>query len=307
MNAPQRARDVEFVEPPPLPNWLLRELPFHRRAARVGEHQVHFIDHQSHREHVVLMIHGNPTWSYLWRNVIQALSGHPVRVIAPDLVGLGLSSKPRDPDVHTLAHHIDVQTALIRALDVRRLTLVGQDWGGPIVTGVGYNLSDRVHSMVFGNTSVLGPRHFKATAFHRFSNVPLLSEAAFYGAAMPIPLLWTAQGDPKSIGPRRLRAYAYPYRKLRDRTALLALARMVPTCEEHPSVPILRTVGDWVTSFRGPASLVWGLRDPILGRALPRIHAALPQAVVHETQAGHFLQEEVPELIAAEILRVVGA
>jgi len=306
-HAKRRTRPVEFVEPPSLPPWLGKQLPWRRRVARIGEHKVHFIDHQDHRDHAVLLMHGNPTWSYLWRKVIHALSGHPVRIIAPDLVGLGLSSKPRDVGFHTLADHIQIQTALVRALNVKTLTIVGQDWGGPIVSGVGYNLSDRLHGIVYGNTGVLPPKHFKATAFHQFSHTPVVSDLVFRSTLFPVPVMWTTQGDKTSIGPRELRAYAYPFGKLADRAAPLALARMVPTYESHPAVEIFQNVGSWVASWRGPASLVWGLRDPILGRALKRLAEALPQAVVRETQAGHFLQEEVPEMLAEEILRVVAS
>ena len=296
---------TEFIEPPTLPGWLQSQLPWRRRVARIGDHNVHFIDHQAHREHAVLLMHGNPTWSYLWRKVIHALSGQPVRIIAPDLVGLGLSSKPRSGDFHQLANHIDVQTALIRSLHVERLTIVGQDWGGPIVAGVGHNLSDQLHGMVFANTAVLPPRRFKATAFHRFSNLPWLSDAVFKGLNFPIPVLWTTQGERRSIGLRQTRGYAYPLRRIKDRAAPLALARMVPTALDHPSVETLSIVGRWLSQWRGPSALVWGTRDPILGRALKHHREVLKGAKVYETNAGHFLQEEVPEVLAQAIMEVV--
>jgi len=79
----------------------------------------------------------------------------------------------------------------------------------------------------------------------------------------------------------------------------------VPTSEAHPSTALLDAIGGFIAADRGPIELVWGLRDPILGRALGRHHRALPQARVTETQAGHFLQEQVPEELARAILRVV--
>jgi len=79
---------------------------------------------------------------------------------------------------------------------------------------------------------------------------------------------------------------------------------MVPNTEDHPSVAEMDRIGAWVSGWQGPAALVWGLRDPILGRALRRHRAALPQARVWETQAGHFLQEEVPEVLAEAIREV---
>jgi len=88
--------------------------------------------------------------------------------------------------------------------------------------------------------------------------------------------------------------------------APLALARMVPDGPEHPSLPALREIDGWVRAFEGPAALVWGLKDPILGRGLRRHREVLCQASVVETQAGHCLQEEVPEKLALAILEVVG-
>lgn len=295
---------VEFVEPPPLPSWLARQMPWRRRTARIGPHRVHFVDHQAHREHAVLLMHGHPTWSYLWRKVIARLSGQPVRIIAPDLVGLGFSSKPEKPGFHSLATHIEIQTALVRALDLKSVTIVGQDWGGPVVTGVGYNIADRVRGIVLGNTAVVRPRHFKSTPFHRFSQLPVVSDLVLRELLMPVPVLWSVQGDRGSIGPAEMRAYAYPLRHRKDRAAMVALPRMVPNGPNHPTVGVLDTVGAWLKTVDHPASLVWGLKDPILGRSLGATRRTLPHAVVHETGAGHFLQEEVPDLLAREILRV---
>ncbi|MCW8985000.1 MAG: alpha/beta fold hydrolase, partial [Thermoanaerobaculales bacterium] len=93
----------EFLPPPSLPSWLLEELPFNRRVFADGGHTIHFIDEGEGPP--ILLQHGNPTWSFLWRKVIRILARERVRIIAPDLVGLGLSSKPRDPKIHTLDFH----------------------------------------------------------------------------------------------------------------------------------------------------------------------------------------------------------
>jgi haloalkane dehalogenase len=135
--------------------------------------------------------------------------------------------------------------------------------------------------------------------------MPLVGELLFRVLNFPLPVLHRVQGDPHSIGPAEKRAYRYPLRKLRDRTAPLALARMVPTSLDHPSVEPLRQVEAWAGSFSGPVRLVWGLADPIMGRSLKSMRRLFPTASVVETQAGHFLQEEVPEALAEAILAVV--
>jgi haloalkane dehalogenase len=254
------------------------------------------------------MLHGNPTWSFLWRKVIARVAPNGVRVIAPDLLGLGLSDKPRDFAAHTLDNHVSTMLRLVEALDLDDITIAGQDWGGPIAAGVAARAPHRVRGAVFGNTAVLRPKSpIRTTWFHRLSHVPVVSNVVFRGFNFPIPILPRVQGDPKSIGRFERRAYGYPLRRFRDRIAPLALARMVPNLPDHPSLRVLDETEGWARAFRGPVALVWGLRDPILGRALHRMRQTFPHARVTETQAGHFLQEEVPDELAAAILDVTKA
>ncbi len=293
-----------LADPPPLPDFLADAMPFRRRVADLGEHRLHLVDQGTH-ETTVLLVHGNPTWSFLWRKVIRGL-GSDLRVVAPDLLGFGLSDKPRRTRDHDLEGHVDRLCRLVEHLDLQRLVLVGQDWGGPIAAGVGERLRDRVAGVVFANTSVLRPkRPFRSKAFHRFSHLPLISDLAFRGLGFPLRALHRAQGDPASIGRLEARAYRWPFRRLRDRAGPLALARMVPDAETHPTTSPMDRIGAWVEAWEGPAALVWGLRDPILGRALRRHQRALPQARVWESEAGHFLQEEVPELLVEAIRSVL--
>lgn len=292
-----------FEDAPALPDWLGAEMPWNRRAARVEGTRIHFIDHGTGPS--VLLMHGNPTWSFVWRKVIRAL-GDNVRVIAPDMPGFGLSGKPLRVRDHSLDQNIRLMGKLVDALALPEVTLVGQDWGGPVAAGVGARCETRIHGMVFANTSVIRPhRPFRPKAFHRFSHIPLLSDAAFRLGNFPVPWLNRVQGDKHSIDAVAMRAYAWPFRHVWDRAAPLALARMVPDSDTHDSTSTLDEMGAWVEGFTGPTTLVWGMRDPILGRALRRHREALPHAEVIETQAGHFLQEEVPEVLAEAIRGVV--
>lgn len=266
------------------------------------------VDHGPRDALAVLLVHGNPTWSYLWRKVMRELEGEPLRLIAPDLLGFGTSAKPRRASDHQLAMHVDHVASLVEALDVRRFIAVGQDWGGPVACGTAERLRERVHGLVIGNTAVLKPaRPFRPKAFHRFSHLPVLSDAVFRGLMFPIPVLSQVQGDRRSLGPRQLAAYAWPFLNPLDRAGALGMARMVPNREAHPTTAVMDRVGAYVESFEGPAALVWAHRDPILGRGLRRHQEALPQASVRECDAGHFSQEEVPELWAAAIREVAEA
>jgi haloalkane dehalogenase len=295
---------TQFLAAPTLPPWLEAELPFNRRVFADAGHTIHFIDEGEGP--AILLLHGNPTWCYLWRKVIRILAKDDVRIIAPDLVGLGLSDKPRDPAIHTLDFHAARISALVEALDLHDLTIAGQDWGGPIVAVTAARNPDRIRGAVFGNTSIRVPdRPPRVTPFHRFSRAPVISDLAFRHLNLLVRNLHRAQGDRASIGPSQRRAYLHPFRKLKDRTAPLALARLVPTDLSSPTFRTLQEADDWARSFEGPVRLVWGLADPILGRTIHGMKKLFPDAEVTETTAGHFLQEEVPKEFAEAILKTV--
>jgi haloalkane dehalogenase len=134
--------------------------------------------------------------------------------------------------------------------------------------------------------------------------MPVVSDAIFRLGGFPQNVLTLTQGNPRSILGKVSRAYRYPLRRIRDRIAPLALARMVPDSHEHQTIAALEECQAFVEGYRGPAAIVWGDRDPILGRVRRHIESLLPQATVTRTSAGHFLQEEVPEDIAAAIRKV---
>mgnify|MGYP002885652155 CR=1 FL=1 len=297
---------MAFVEPAALPPFIQSQFNCRRRAWRMEEGRdqglvMSFVDHGAEDGFPIFMMHGNPTWSFLWRKVIASLDPNRFRCIAPDAFGLGTSSKWLRLSDHVLERHIDALLHLIEALELKNYILVGQDWGGPFIGGIAARHSERVKGLVLGNTSLLLPKHFRTTAFHRLARSPIISDILFRLLGFPQRKLETAQGDPNSISGDIKKAYWWPLAKLRDRAAPLAMARMVPDSQEHPSMDELRKIDTWVRSFSGPTALVWGTKDPILGRALNRHKEALPNARIKETSAGHFLQEEVPEEIAEEI------
>lgn len=295
------------MPPPELPAWLAAELPFERCRVSVpgpaGLLGLHLMEAGEGRP--VLMVHGNPTWGFLYRKVTRALEGSGLRAVMPDLPGLGYSDRIPTAE-HRLDSHGAWLGALIDGLDLRGIILVVQDWGGAIGMSALASRPERLAGLVVLNT-VLGPPRegFKPTFFHRFARWPLISAAAFRVFGFPQTALHKVQGDPSSIRGLVARAYREPLRGLKNNAAPLALARMVPDSLSHPSIPELQRCQDFVTEgFAGPCAIVWGERDPILGRLRRRTERMLPRAEVTITEAGHFLQEEVPEQIAAAIKSV---
>jgi pimeloyl-ACP methyl ester carboxylesterase len=251
----------------------------------------------------VVLLHGNPTWGFIWRRVAKALAGERLRLVMPDLAGLGLSEKPRDPAFHTLENHARVTGALLDAVAPGPLALVVHDWGGPIGLAALAPRPGRLAGLVVTNTRLGPPRPgSRGTRFHRFANLPVVSDVAFRLLGFPQNVLHTTQADRASIRGDVARAYRWPLRRISDRTAPLALARMVPYGRgDHPSIAGLARSLGVATSFQGPSAIVWGDRDPILARALRSVEQALPAAAVTRVPAGHFLQEEAPAEIAAAV------
>lgn len=291
-----------------MPAWLERMLPFRRAVLDVNGYAMHVMEQGPEDGQPVLLLHGNPTWGFLYRRIAGELRDTKLRLVMPDLVGLGLSVHPRDTSIHTLDFHARQVGALVDRLQLERFVLVCQDWGGAIGGCVCAERPERVAGLVVLNT-VLGPPRpgFRPTAFHRFARMPLVSDLVFRVGLFPARGISSAQSDRASVAGDVGRAYRWPLRNRLTNGAPLALARMVPDSLEHPSVERLRQCEAWAKSFTRPTEIVWGKRDPVLGRLLKRTRELLPHARVTETGAGHFLQEEVPKEIADAILRVAQA
>ena len=294
---------MEALPAPPLPDWLADQLPFARSAVDVGGYRMHVMS--AGDGPAVLLLHGNPTWGYLWRKVVARLADRGLRLVFPDLVGLGLSDKPRHAREHTLERHAVWLARLVEALGLERMVFVGHDWGGPIGLRMLADRPQRAAGLVLMNTVAAPPREgSRPTPFHRFAALPVLPSLVFRGLGFPQRYLARAQGDPRSIPAATARAYAWPLAGWRNNVAPLAMARMVPTTLGHPSVEPMRRAQAFVEAFEGPCAIVWGDRDPVLARAVNRLSRMLPQAPVTHTEGGHFLQEEVPDVIAGAVLKV---
>ncbi|MCL4232986.1 MAG: alpha/beta fold hydrolase [Deltaproteobacteria bacterium] len=287
-------------DPPVWPARLTRQAPFNRYVVRVEDVDFHVMEQGAGR--TVFALHGNPTWGFLYRKIAFALQGEPLRLVMPDLPGLGFSTKWRDARRHTLGEHGRLMAGLLRALEIRDAVFVLQDWGGAIGALAASQVPGAMAGLVVLNTILSPPREgFRPTTFHKFAKMPIVSDVVFRLFGFPQGYLNGVQGDRRSIDAEAAWAYRYPLRSIRENVAALALSRMVPNSLSHPTIEPLREVETFVRAFHGPSAIVWGERDPVLGRALKRVTGVLPDAPVTMTKAGHFLQEEVPDVIARAI------
>jgi haloalkane dehalogenase len=254
----------------------------------------------------VFLQHGNPTSGFLYRKVAEELPKDRLRVIMPTLVGLGFSSKVPASE-HTLNNHIRWINSVLDQLKLTELVYAGQDWGGPIGMGALANSPDLLKGAVLLNTGFNAPKEaMDLSRAHATVKTPVVGELLLEVFVSIFEQLPNMQGDPESLTADVIELYGRPVTESGNAKAPLAMMRMVTDGPDHPSAVEMRMIEGYVQGLDIPAEIVWGMNDPILAKALPLMKQNSPNAPVTETEGGHFLQEEVPGVIAAALLRVVG-
>jgi haloalkane dehalogenase len=245
----------------------------------------------------VLCLHGEPTWSFLYRKLIPGLTT-AARVVAPDYFGFGRSDKPADVEWYTFDRHCASIRRLVEELDLRRVTLVVQDWGGPIGLRLAVEQPARVERLVILNTGLGGGRP-PSEAWLRFREVVRAAGGDF----QPGRLIRTAAV--RGLADEVVAAYDAPFPAARAKAGALAFPEQVPTEPEHPNTAPLLAIREALASWEKPALVLFGDSDPIfrpeVADAIARwIPGALPAELVEN--AGHFVQEDAGEEVAARIV-----
>jgi haloalkane dehalogenase len=246
----------------------------------------------------VLLLHGEPTWSYLYRKVIPELT--PVaRAIAPDYFGFGRSDKPLELADYSYDFHYGSVRRLVEELDLEDLTLVVQDWGGPIGLRLAVEEPHRVARLVVLNTGLGGGRPpsdewLRFRAFVRRVGTELV----------PGRLVRLACVQPMSEEVEA--AYSAPWPVPESKAGVLAFPEHVPTEPQHPNTQPLLSVREALGRWEKPALVLFSDSDPIFSTATAELIAAhIPGALPAETvsDAGHFLQEDKGEEVGRRIAR----
>jgi haloalkane dehalogenase len=253
----------------------------------------------------VFLQHGNPTSGFLYRKVAAELPTDRLRLIMPTLVGLGFSSKI-PASRHTLENHMHWINSVLEQLKLKELVYVGQDWGGPIGMGALTLSPNLLKGAVLLNTGIKAPTEkINVSRAHAIVKTPIVGELMLEVFTSIFEQLHRIQGDSGSIPADVAELYGRPVLESGNAKAPLAMMRMVPDGPDHPSTAALRAIEQYVQGLDIPAEIVWGMNDPILGHLLPTMKLNFPKAPVTETKGGHFLQEEMPDEIAAAVLRVI--
>jgi haloalkane dehalogenase len=261
--------------------------------------RMHFVDDGPRTGAAMLLLHGEPTWSYLYRKMIPIFAAAGHRVIAPDLIGFGKSDKPTDPLAYTYAAHVAWVRRLIEHLELRDLTLVGQDWGSLIGLRLAAEHPDRFARIAIANGFLPTadspvPRAFRLwRAFARYSPVFPTSRIVASACVRKLPRAVRAAYD----APFPARAYQVGARRF---------PALVPVEPSNPATAANRAAWAALANWHKPFVTLFGKNDPILGRGDGPLQAHIPGASgqPHERfWGGHFVQEDRGDYLAAAIVR----
>ena len=269
----------------------------------------HYLDQDGLRMHYldegggdpVLCLHGEPTWSFLYRKMVPPLA-RVARVVAPDYFGFGRSDKPTELDWYSYDRHYGSILRLVEELDLTGLTVAVQDWGGPIGLRLAVERPERVERLVIMNTGVGGGRA-PNEVWLRFRDVVRAAGGDF----QPGRLIRTSAV--RGLADDVMAAYDAPFPTPGSKAGPLAFPEHVPTEPEHPNTAPMMAVREALKGWEKPALVLFGDSDPIFRPEVAEsISRLIPGALPAETiaNAGHFVQEDAGEEAAERIVRFLG-
>jgi haloalkane dehalogenase len=273
----------------------LPDFPFAPHYLDLDGLRLHYLDEGTGDP--VLCLHGEPTWSFIYRKMIPTLA-RSARVLAPDYLGFGRSDKPTDVGWYTFDRHCASIVRLVEELDLGRLTVVGQDWGGPIGLRLAVEQPQRVARLVILNTGVEGGRPPSET-WLRFRDVVRGAGGEFQPGRL------IRRGVVRGLVDEVVAAYDAPFPTPESKAGALAFPELVPTEPEHRNTAPLTAIRDALKAWDKPALVMFGDSDPIfapeVAEAISRlIPGALPAEMIRN--AGHYVQEDAGEEVAERIV-----
>jgi haloalkane dehalogenase len=271
---------------------MTAEYPFTPRQFQTPDGAgMSYLDEGPRRDEAVLMLHGNPTWSYYYRHLVRALAPG-VRCIVPDHVGMGLSEKPA-ARAYTLESRIADVAALVAHLGLTRIHLVVHDWGGAIGFGVAGRMPDQIGRIALMNTAAFRSTHIPARI--ALCKLPGLGPLIVRGGnGFAWPATWMAMHR-RRLSNEEQRGYLWPYDSWAHRVAVSAFVQDIPMSPAHPTWQTLAGVEAGLEQFRDrEALMVWGGRDFCFNDSfLNRWRELLPAATVRRiADAGHYVLDD---------------
>lgn len=279
-----------------------KEYPFASNWLTLEGHKYHYLDEGPRDAPVVLMLHGNPTWSYYYRTLIPEIS-KTHRVIVPDHMGCGLSDKPQSYS-YTIDQHIKNVSRLVNELRLEDITLMVHDWGGVIGMGYAINHPENVKQFVLFNTA--------AFYLRRIPFLILLCRPKLLGGwivrglnAFTWVASYRAMADKKRMQNGVRQGYLAPYNSWDNRIAIHRFVQDIPWEDDHPSLPTIMRIDEEINQFTDKRMLfLWGEDDFVFDeKFLAEWQRRFPQAETHLLEnAGHYVVEDAHERIVPLVL-----
>jgi haloalkane dehalogenase len=256
--------------------------------------RMHHVDEGPVDADPVLMLHGEPSWSYLYRRMIPIFADAGLRAVAPDLIGFGKSDKPASRGDYSYQAHMDWLSEWLLKLDLRRITLVCQDWGSLLGLRLAAEQPDRFDRIVVANGFLPTADRKTPAAFH------VWRAFALYTPVLPVGRIVDV-GSRRKLSRAERAAYDAPFPSRGFKAGARAFPALVPTSPDDPAVPANREAWLRLGEWDKPFLTLFGAGDPILGRADRPLQEHVPGAAGQphaRVRGGHFVQEDAGEEIA---------
>jgi haloalkane dehalogenase len=281
----------------------LPDFDYEARYADVGGLRLAYVEAGPPDGPPVLLLHGEPSWSFLYRKVMPVLAGAGLRAIAPDLIGFGRSDKPAEVTEHSYARHVEwIRAFAFDALGLSGVTLVGQDWGGLIGLRLVAEHPGRFARVVAANTGLPTGDQPMPDVWLRFREVVRTAPALNVSRLVQ-------SGCQTTLPPEVLAAYDAPFPDASYAAAARAMPELVPATPDNPASAANRAAWRQLSTWDKPFLVAFSDRDPITGPMAPVLKRAMPGAAgrAHPVLegAGHFLQEDAGEKLGAIIAAFV--
>ena len=271
---------------------LEKFLPYKSKFLLIDGSKLHYLDEGTGP--VVILLHGNPTWCFYYRNLITALKDK-FRVIAPDYIGCGLSDHP--PDSHyTAIDRINHLQELVNSLGLTRYSLVMHDWGGAIGTGLAVRNIGAIEKLVYLNTTLTETESLPGII--KTAATPVIGKLLTKKTKFFLKLM-TGYGVSKKLPQEIKDGYYYPYKTSERRTAIWDFVADIPFDNTHPSYSEMLEMASKIPELENvPVKIIWGLKDLCFHREmLSKVARHFPQAEIHEIpEASHLVLEDAPVL-----------
>lgn len=273
-----------------VPEEIRGEYPFHPNDFSIDGVKMNYVDEGPHTEEVMLCLHGNPTWSFYYRNIIKHFS-KKMRVIAPDHIGCGLSDTPQDYE-YRLKNHIENVTKLVLQLGIKNITLVVHDWGGAIGMGFASKHPELIKRIIILNTAAFRSKSIPSSI--NFCRIPYLGEyiiRKFNGFAWPATFMAVKKPLTKSVKT----GFLFPYSNYKNRIATAKFVQDIPMNMNHPSYQTLKEVELSLGKLKHlPITFIWGEKDFCFHlEFLKKWQEIYPDAETHILKgAGHYVIED---------------